>query len=85
MSVVVKDKKELFLEQFRVSEGLSGESIAAQIALQNLAFPSTRDEYWKYTRLTKIQNSSFSIEESNDDVKVPSIDEKGAQIGRAHV
>lgn len=80
MSVVVKDKKELFLEQFRVSEGLSGESIAAQIALQNLAFPSTRDEYWKYTRLTKIQNSSFSIEESNDDVKVLSIDEKGAHI-----
>ena len=80
MEVVVNDKKELFLEQFRVSEGLSGESIAAQIALQNLDFPSTRDEYWKYTRMTKIQNSTFSIEESSEDVKVPPINEDAAQI-----
>ncbi len=48
--------------------------------MQNLAFPSTREEYWKYTRLTKIRNSSFSIEESNDVVKVLSIDENGAHI-----
>ncbi len=80
MSVAVNDKKELFLEQFRVSEGLSGESIAAQIALQNLDFPSTRDEYWKYTRLTKIQNGEFSIEEANSDVSVPSIDENSLVI-----
>ncbi len=80
MSVAVNDKKELFLEQFRVSEGLSGESIAAQIALQNLDFPSTRDEYWKYTRLTKIQNGEFAIEETSSDISAPAIDENASQL-----
>lgn len=80
MSVAVNDKKELFLEQFRVSEGLSGESIAAQIALQNLDFPSTRDEYWKYTRLTKILNSEFAIEEASVDISVPAIDHNASQL-----
>tara|TARA_Y100000385_G_scaffold291820_1_gene372719 strand:+ start:16494 stop:17717 length:1224 start_codon:yes stop_codon:yes gene_type:complete len=76
----VIDKKELFLEQFRVSEGLSGESIAAQKALHNLDFPSTRDEYWKYTRLTKIQNSRFSLEESTEDIAIESINEDAAHL-----
>ncbi len=80
MSVAVNDKKDLFLEQFRVSEGLSGESIAAQIALQNLDFPTTRDEYWKYTRLTKIQNSEFAIEEANSAVSVEVIDDSATQL-----
>lgn len=80
MSVAVNDKKDLFLEQFRVSEGLSGESIAAQIALQNLDFPTTRDGYWKYTRLTKIQNSEFAIEESSADVPVAAIDGNAFQL-----
>lgn len=80
MEVLVNDKKELFLEQFRVSEGLSGESIAAEKALQNLDFPTTREEYWKYTRLTKIQNGNFSIKESSDSPEVHSINEDAPSL-----
>lgn len=64
MAEVTLDKKEAFLEQFRVSDGLKGVSKLAEDALAELTFPSTREEYWKYTRLTKIQNGSFVLDES---------------------
>ncbi|MCB0479960.1 MAG: Fe-S cluster assembly protein SufD [Flavobacteriales bacterium] len=64
MDVVSMDKKELFLEQFRVSEGVHGVSKSAELALLELPFPNTREEYWKYTRLTKIQNGNFLLDEN---------------------
>ncbi|MBD81142.1 MAG: Fe-S cluster assembly protein SufD [Crocinitomicaceae bacterium] len=74
------DKKELFLESFRVSEGISGVSKAAELALENLDFPTTRDEYWKYTRLTKILNGRFSVEPFEGSEEVVSINERALHI-----
>ena len=34
---------------------------AAAERLENMDFPSTRDEYWKYTRLGKITNTAFEL------------------------
>ena len=80
MGALVIDKKEKFLEQFRIAEGLSGVSKAAELALEKLSFPSTRDEYWKYTRLAKIQNSEFSVKEFDSTAEVHSINERALHI-----
>ena len=80
MGALVVDKKEKFLEQFRIAEGLSGVSKAAELALEKLSFPSTRDEYWKYTRLAKIQNSEFSVKEFDRTAEVHSINERALHI-----
>ena len=80
MGALVVDKKEKFLEQFRIAKGLSGMSKAAELALEKLSFPSTRDEYWKYTRLAKVQNSEFSVKEFNSNAEVHSINERALHI-----
>ena len=80
MGALVVDKKEKFLEQFRIAKGLSGMSKAAELALEKLSFPSTRDEYWKYTRLAKIQNSEFSVKEFDRTAEVHSINERALHI-----
>ena len=80
MGALVVDKKEKFLEQFRIAKGLSGMSKAAEIALEKLSFPSTRDEYWKYTRLAKVQNSEFSVKEFDRTAEVHSINERALHI-----
>ena len=61
MAVATLDKKEAFLEQFRISDGLRGVSKLAELALAELDFPTTREEYWKYTRLAKIQSGNFRL------------------------
>ncbi len=38
-------------------------SKAAQL-LENLDFPTTRDEAWKYTRVAKIKNSTFQVQQA---------------------
>ena len=59
---------------------ISGMSKAAEIALEKLSFPSTRDEYWKYTRLAKVQNSEFSVKEFDRTAEVHSINERALHI-----
>ena len=78
--VISPDKKEIFLDSFRVSEGVTGESLAAELALENLSLPTTRDEYWKYTRLNKILNSSFSVQGFEGKAEVKSINERALHI-----
>ena len=39
--------------------------------LENRDFPTTREESWKYTRLTKLANSTFSGSVSNDNFDIP--------------
>jgi len=75
------DKKGKFLEQFSSEKKeISGISKLAEIALEGLSFPTTRDEYWKYTRLTKIQNGSFSIQKFQGTSQVHSINERALHI-----
>jgi Fe-S cluster assembly protein SufD len=61
----MSNKKE-FLDQFdhlSASLPLQGE---ARAAIHNgLDFPTTRDEYWKYTRVNAILNERYAIEETN--------------------
>ena len=40
---------------------------AAAHTLENTPFPTTRDEHWKYTRVTKISKSAFSQETADLD------------------
>lgn len=43
----------------------------ADAVLENLDFPTTRDEAWKYTRVAKIKNTSFEIKDhSNEDIDI---------------
>ena len=63
MSVVLEDKKQAFLANFVAKSADKDSSIAKQEALkalENLEFPTTRDEYWKYTRVGKITNANYS-------------------------
>lgn len=59
-------------DTYRVGEPLSGEFPVqyvlpeklrqeASAILDNLDFPTTRDEAWKYTRVAKIKNTDFSV------------------------
>ena len=43
---------------FLLSENLRNEALAV---LESTPFPTTRTEAWKYTRVAKIKNSSFSV------------------------
>ncbi|MCI5058113.1 MAG: Fe-S cluster assembly protein SufD [Flavobacteriales bacterium] len=66
------NKKETFLKDFIAQESsspylqkLQGE---ARTAIEKLEFPTTRDEFWKYTRLGVLLNQSFR-QAPNFDVK----------------
>lgn len=70
--------KEKFLLNFKNSEASSNELVnqlkknaASSLAL--LDFPTTKDEYWKYTRVAKIINQEFSLEPKIE-IKLHSID-----------
>lgn len=59
-------KKDKFLKQLHGNAGSFGtpgiqlKRQEALSALKQLEFPTTRDEYWKYTRVGKIVNGSFT-------------------------
>ena len=56
---LLSEKVTLFLS----SLGIPGNPIqkAAYNNLARLDFPTTKTEYWKYTRINKIQNSRFQV------------------------
>ncbi|WP_070137466.1 Fe-S cluster assembly protein SufD [Crocinitomix algicola] len=58
MTTVISEKTDHFLSQLSIPEN-SFQLAAAERALQ-LDFPTTRDEYWKYTRLSKISKGAFT-------------------------
>lgn len=63
----VQDKKNLFLERSRQS--LNGADLpmfsnmrkSGEEALSELTPPSTKEEYWKYTRISKILNGEYDL------------------------
>jgi Fe-S cluster assembly protein SufD len=60
MSATVENKKQAFLANF--TEDKNTVNVAKQEALkalENLEFPTTREEYWKYTRVGKIVNQKY--------------------------
>ena len=57
-TVSVSEKVEKFVASLGIPEGSQS---AAYDQLLELDFPTTRDEYWKYTRTGKISNSKFQI------------------------
>ncbi len=74
------DIKQTFLEGMSPSVGFSAEVIAdALAAIDTGHFPVSKEEYWKYTRPTKILNSTFVKGESGQALditpyKVPGLD-----------
>ncbi len=60
MDVLTETKLAKFLSNFTFDSknALQAEAYAA---LDNLDFPTTRDEYWKYTRLNKIANANLLL------------------------
>lgn len=63
MSTLTKSKLLNFIDQLNFDGEISYQKIAFD-ALQQLEFPTTKNEYWKYTRLGKITNTNFTIEKS---------------------
>ena len=62
MSATVENKKQAFLDNF--SEDKNNVNVVKQEALkalENLEFPTTREEYWKYTRVGKIVNQKNQL------------------------
>ena len=78
MSTLKEDKKKKFLANFIdqiINKGQGGQLAAkdeALAALKNLDFPTRRDEHWKYTRVSKIINDTYTQAPS---FNVESIDE----------
>lgn len=73
------DTKHTFLDGLKPSSGFSPEVLAdALAAIETLNFPA-KDEYWKYTRPTKVLNSTFVQPETGQFIdinpyKVPGLD-----------
>jgi Fe-S cluster assembly protein SufD len=58
MSVVVSEKMNIFLSNLETPS--SDLQLKAFYSLQELDFPTTQNEYWKYTRLGKISGQQFT-------------------------
>lgn len=58
MTLVASEKMNAFLSNLTVSQNPVQQKALEQ--LEELNFPTTRDEYWKYTRVGKIANASFT-------------------------
>lgn len=65
MSVVTSSKIEKFLSNLSFHSENPAQKAAYQ-SLQDLDFPTTKQEYWKYTRLGKIANQSFVTDCGSD-------------------
>lgn len=59
MTLVLSEKMNAFLVGITPPENAT--QSAAFERLQEMDFPTTRDEYWKYTRLGKINKANFTI------------------------
>jgi Fe-S cluster assembly protein SufD len=58
MSVMTTSKVETFIKDLTFNSNVDLQKFAFQ-KLKQLDFPTTKDEYWKYTRLGKITNNEF--------------------------
>jgi Fe-S cluster assembly protein SufD len=73
------EQKELFEKSLFASNFINPLHVeAAKNTLANLYIPTTRNEYWKYTRLMKLSNTNFSFQkvEKPENVKAFSINEE---------
>lgn len=74
------DIKQTFLQGMKPSSGFSAEVISNALkAIDLLHFPGSKEEYWKYTRPTKVLNSTFVTGESGQHIdinpyKIPGLD-----------
>ena len=60
MSVLTKSKVQEFISGLSFSSNVEVQK-QAFAKLEGLDFPTSRDEYWKYTKVGKIANSKFQI------------------------
>ena len=65
MDVLAETKLQTFLSNLKLDAKTSAQKAAFE-ALKELDFPTTRDEYYKYTRLNKIANTKLSVGEATD-------------------
>ena len=63
MNVMTKSKVEQFIGNLTFNSKVDIQKSAYE-QLKDLNFPTTKDEYWKYTRLGKITNSKFQAAHS---------------------
>ncbi len=59
MTVIANSKVQTFIENFNLISDTTVQQKAIE-NLNNLDFPTTKNEYWKYTRLGKISNHNFN-------------------------
>lgn len=71
MTLVLSKKMDAFLSELDVPSNDIQSNIIERV--KEMDFPTTRDEYWKYTRLGKISNSKFTNSSvSSTDIDVQS-------------
>lgn len=61
-------------------QGFSSIREKAQVALKNLELPSTREERWKYTNVSKLSNESFSFQSESQPVDVSPYTLNGLEV-----
>ena len=74
MSTVTQSKIDQFIQAFKGYESNCNAAIIeekSKLAIKHLNqmdFPTSRTEYWKYTRVNKIVNSNFSIQKYSEKI-----------------
>ena len=63
--------------KFVLAQSLREQAIAV---IDQTPFPTTKTEAWKYTRLTKIKNGQFSIQNESSEIQVPIVDSESLKI-----
>ena len=63
MSVLTKSKVQEFVSDLPFNSNLELQKQVYK-KLTNLQFPTSRDEYWKYTKVGKISNSKFEVSDT---------------------
>ncbi len=63
--------------QFVLSQDLREKALAV---IDQTPFPTTKTEAWKYTRLTKVKNGQFSIQEIPNNIQISAIDPESLKI-----
>jgi Fe-S cluster assembly protein SufD len=59
MTLTISEKMAVFTSRLKAGENAYQKAAFEQ--LETMDFPTTRDEYWKYTRIGKIANQSFEL------------------------
>ena len=68
MTLTISEKMAAFTSQLKAGENAYQKAAFEQ--LETMDFPTTRDEYWKYTRVGKIANEVFTLGDTLENKRI---------------